>query len=71
MQGVITQVSDPKIITACTTALKIIPGTLGFVPSITKILDNRDQIFLSFIRFPTIANQSSSEAVSIQPRYLN
>ena len=53
MQGVITHVSAPKMSTACTTALKNIPETLGFAPSIPKILDIRAQLFLDFRRFPT------------------
>ena len=57
IQGVITHTSDPKIITAFTTALKNIPNTLGFTLYFPKILNNRAQILLVFPSFPTISVQ--------------
>ena len=48
MQGVIIHVSDLKRSTNCTTALKNTPDTLGYDPSLPKILDNCTQLFLDF-----------------------
>ena len=51
-------VSDPIRSTVCTTALKNIPDTLGFAPSICKINDNRTKLFLELCRFLTNSVQS-------------
>ena len=71
MRGLITHVSDRKRSTTSITTLKSIPDTSGFTPYRHKILDNRGQLFLTFLRFPNNAEQSSSKAVMIQLRYLN
>ena len=71
MRGVITHVYDLEICTACTTALKNIPDTQGFATSYPKIIESRAQLFLTFLRFPTTAFQSSFEVVSVRPMYLN
>ena len=65
MWGVITHISDPKLSTACTTALKNTPNTLGFSPYICKIIYNRTHIFLALCRFPTNSGQSSSNDIMI------
>ena len=65
MQGVITQISAPKINTACINALKKIPGTLGFATSLPKMIDVCSQLFLAFSRFPTAARQYSPDAIMI------
>ena len=65
MWGVVTHVSDPKINTACTTALKNIPNTVGFTSSLLNILDNCAQLLLALRRFRTTSYKSSSEAVVI------
>ena len=46
MQGVIIHVSIPKRSTACTTALKNIPNTLGFAPYLHKIINNHTDVFM-------------------------
>ena len=71
IRGVIVHVSNPIRSTVCTTDLKNISDTLGFAPSLRKIIKNRDQLFLKSCRFPTNSGQSSSEAVMIWPRYFN
>ena len=74
MQRVITHVYNQKIRTACTTArttaLKNIHGTLGFTPSLHKIIDRLSQIFLNFFRLTTTAGKLSSESGMIHPMYL-
>ena len=70
MWGFITHFSSPKSSTACTTALKKNPNTLGFAPSLTKILDRRAQLFLAFRRFPTTTRKLSSESDMIRLKYL-
>ena len=70
VRGVISHVSDPKKITACTPPLNNIPYTIGFSPSLPKILDKRSQLFLAFRRSPSTASQLSSDSVIIQPSYL-
>ena len=71
MRGVITHVSDPKINTACTNALKNIPDTLGLAPSCTRILVSRAQLFHAFFKFPATARKFSSPSVKTRPNYLN
>ena len=58
-------ISDPIISTVCTTALKNIPDTLGFDPSLHKIIDKCAKFFLRLCRFLTNSVQSSSNAVMI------
>ena len=70
MRGVITHVSDLNISTACTTALKNIPETLGMSPSHPRIIYRRTQIFRDFMMFPATDGQSSSSAIKTRPRYL-
>ena len=65
MQGVRTHVSDPKINTACTTALNNTPDTLGSVLYRPMILVRRAQLFHAFLKFPTTAGQLSHPAVNI------
>ena len=48
MQGVITHVSDPNCITACTTALKNTPKTCGLAPFHLSILAIHVQLFRDF-----------------------
>ena len=71
MREVSTHEYDPNKITACTTALKDIPETLGLAPSCTRILASRAQLFYTFRRLPTTVGQLSSAAVKTRPRYLN
>ena len=66
-----THVSSPNNNTACITALKIYPNTFRSAPSWLKIRNNRLQLFLTFLRLPTTACQSSSTAIITRPRYLN
>ena len=47
------------------TALKIIPNTLGFTPSLLKIIDNCTHLFLTLCRFFTNSGQASSNDVII------
>ena len=70
MRGFIIHVSDPKMSTSCTTALKNTPDTLGLSPSLNKIIDNRAQIFLTFHRLPATTGQSSSNYIIIWHSYL-
>ena len=65
MTGVVTHIPDLKISTACTTALKNIPNTLVFAPSLTNIIDHHTQLFLTFYRLPTTAGQFSPDAIMI------
>ena len=71
MRGVITHISDPKISTAFTTALKNIPDTLRFAPSLHNIIDNLTHLFLTLCRLPTKSGQASSNDLMIRPRYFN
>ena len=71
MKGVRTDVSDPKINTAWTTALKKKPDTLGYAPSQSRILVIYVQLFGYFIKFLTTAGQLSSPAIITHTRYLN
>ena len=71
MQRVIIHVSDPIIITACITALKNIPNTLGLSPYLRNIIDNVANVFLELFRFLNNSVQSSSYAVIILPMYFN
>ena len=71
MRGFITHISDPKRSTACTTALKNILDTLGFAPSLPKIIDNRTYLVLKLCRFLTNSGQESSNDTMIRPRYFN
>ena len=48
-----------------TTALKNIPDTLGFTPSLPKIIDNHTFLFLTLFRFPTNYGQSSYNDIMI------
>ena len=70
MRGVSTHVSDPNISTACTTALKKIPGTLELASFHPITLVSRAQIFRALLRFPTTADQLSSAAIKTRPVYL-
>ena len=63
MWRVVTYISNQKISISYTTALKNIPGTLGFSPSLTNVLNNCAHILLAFHRFPTTYRQFSSNAV--------
>ena len=65
MKGVITHVSNPKISTEYTIALKNIHKTCRLSLSCPSILYNPTQLFIAFLRFPTTAGQSSSESVKI------
>ena len=71
VRGVIAHVSDPKRSTACTTALKNTPETLGLAPLLHKTINNRTHIFLTLCRFPTNSGQALSNDVMIRPRYFN
>ena len=57
MQGVSTHVSDPKISTAWTTALKNNPDTLGLAPYCPRIFFSQAQLFCAFFGFPTTSGQ--------------
>ena len=70
VRGVTTQVSTPKNSTACPTTLENIPDTLGFTPSLPKIIARRVQLLLAFHRFSKTYGQSASKAVMILPKYL-
>ena len=70
MREVINHISSQKISTACTTDFKNTPDTLGFTPSLLKILNRRSQIFLYFHRLPTNVEQLPSKVVMIHPKYL-
>ena len=70
MRGVTTHVSDPKISTACTTALKKKLKTRGADPYLLRTRDIFLQIFLARENFFTVADQSSFAAHITRPRYL-
>ena len=70
MWGVTTQVSDLKISTACTTALKNKPDTLRAAPSRLRMCIILLQTALAWDKFITNTGQSSSSAESTRPRYL-
>ena len=65
MCGAITHIYDPKINIACTTALKNISNTLDFAPTLIKIIDNRNYLFLTLCRFLTNSGQALSNDVMI------
>ena len=65
MRVFITHISNPKISTTCTTALKNIFDTLGFTPYLPKIIDNHTFLFLTLFRFPTNYGQSSYNDIMI------
>ena len=71
MQGVTTQVSNPKSSTAWTTALKNNPDTHGAAPSLLRMHDILLQTLLARAKFFTTAGQPSSDANIKRPRYLN
>ena len=70
-RGVITHIYDPKIITTCITAFNKVPDTRVIDTSCPKILVRLAHFFRVFRRFLVTTGQSLSEAVRIQPRYLN
>ena len=70
MREFITHVSDPKIITACTNALKNIPGTCVFALSFPKIIATRAHFIRALRILPATEGQLLSEAVKIWPMYL-
>ena len=65
-----TQVSDPNISTACTTALKKKPDTRGTAPSLLRIRVILFHTRLAHYKFLTTSGQSSSATNIIRPRYL-
>ena len=69
MHGVNTQVSEPKINTACTTALKKNPDTRVSDPSLLRILAIFFHTFLARDKFLTTACQFSSADKITRPRY--
>ena len=71
MQRVVTHISNPKIITACTTVLNNIPDNLGYFLYWPMILVSRAQFFRAFFKFPTTAGQLPYPAVNTRTRYLN
>ena len=71
IRGSVTQVSYPKKITACTTALYKFPEVRASTPYWPKILDILVHLFWAFLKFETTNSQSSSEMVKTFPRYLN
>ena len=62
MQGVTTQVSNPKSSTAYTTALKKNPDTRSTAPSLLRIHDILLQTFLAHYNVFTTVGQLSSAA---------
>ena len=70
MQGVTTQVSDPKSSTACTTSLKKKPDIRGAAPSLLRMRVILLQTALDRDKFFTTAGQLLSAAKIICPRYL-
>ena len=71
MQGVTTQVSYPKSITACTTALKKNPDNRGAAPSLLRMHFIILQTALSRDKLLTTYGQSSSATKITFPMYLN
>ena len=69
MRGVTTQVYEPKINTACTTALKKNPGNCGSDPSLMSILVVLFHTALAQDKLLTTAGQLSSAADITRPRY--
>ena len=69
MRGVTNMVSDPKINTACTTALKKNLDTRGYAPYLLSILVILFHTALDHETFPTTAIQSSFAAEITHPRY--
>ena len=67
MRGVTTQVSDPKINTACTTALNKNPYTRGSAPSLLRIIVILFHTALSQDKFLTTYGQSLSPTISPVP----
>ena len=70
MRGATTQVSNPKISTACKTALKQNLDTSCAAPSLLRMCNTLLQNFLARNRFFTNYGQSSSAAEITRPRYL-
>ena len=61
----------PNKNTACVAAFKKCLDTFVSAPSRISIRNNYPQLFPALGRLPTTADQSSSPAVIIRPRYLN
>ena len=70
MRGFITHVSDPKTITARTTALEKIPETLRLSPSRPRIFVTRVQLFRAIFSYLTTVGHSLQVADETRPRYL-
>ena len=70
MRGMTTQVSYPKISTACTTDLKNNPDTRGAAPYLLRMRAILLQTSLARYKFLATAGQSSSAADITRPSYL-
>ena len=70
MQGVTTQVYNPKRNTTCTTALKKNPDTRGSAPYLLSIIIILFHTDLAQDKFLTTSSQLSSAADITCPRYL-